>query len=192
MTVSEFQRLIAEQPFLWLALALVLGVLIGIRLGRWLERSVAASSPSSDALDDHQSTSLSDQAEDVGDLAELVGLETKQIKLLAAQGITGIDDLRSRTDTKQAREALADALQLEDFVVNKWARMADLLSLDGMSPETAEFLVYAGILSTQDLASRNAESVAHKLQNLNEKESRIEQTPTRRQLEAWIASVSAH
>ncbi len=212
MTVSEFQSLyLSEQPFMWLALAAALGVLVGVFIGRWLERSRASGTGSVDVrestLEEAVETETSSvdtgfreqtlEAQDATGVASaefqishLVGMVDKNVKALSNHGITSVTELREATATKKAREQLADDLQLEDFVVNKWARMADFLSLDNMTPETAEFLVFAGINSTKDLASRNPESVAHKLQNLNEKESRIEATPSRQQIESWVASLT--
>ncbi len=218
MTVSEFQSLyLSEQPFLWFALAAALGVLVGVFIGRWLERSrgdkragsievrEAVGAADSDLSDPGEEAASADvgfkeqtlEAQDATGVASsefqishLVGMVDKNVKALSSHGITSVAELREATSSKKTRESLADELQLEDFVVNKWARMADLLSLDNMTPEMAEFLVYAGINSSKDLATRNPESVAHKLQNLNEKESRIDATPTRQQLEAWVDSFS--
>ena len=225
MTISEFQSLyLSEHPFMWLALATLLGVFVGVRVGRWLERArsgrkkevvavpSASTGTSQDQVTDEQKAAPVDesQAQEQAEPAvesdapvnkgigsdgyvvgDLTGITDKHVNELNAHGISTVIQLREATATKGAREHLADELQLEDFVVNKWARMADFLSLDGMTPETAEFLVFAGINSTNDLASRNPESVAHKLQNLNEKESRIEAAPTRQQLESWITAISA-
>lgn len=202
MSVSEFQsQYLSEQPLLWLALALALGILIGIWIGRRLERArggrraspieVPADSSELETAVPAESTveSIAEpEPETTGfRISDLVGIDAKQVKALAAHGISGVAELREATQTKAAREQLADDLQLEDFVVNKWARMADFLRFGDMTPEVAEFLVFAGIHSTKDLASRNPESVAHKLQNLNEKESRIDAVPTRQQIEAWVA-----
>ncbi len=208
MSVSDFQSLyLSEQPLVWMALAAMLGMFIGVRIGRALERvrasrkaSVvevpAGSEEASKAADEDSiaadaSDGIATTASDGFDIRHLVGINNKQIKALSAHGILSVAQLRDATATKGARENMADELQLEDFVVNKWARMADFLSLDDMTPEVAEFLVFAGINSTKDLASRNPESVAHKLQNLNEKESRIEAVPSRQQLEVWVAALNA-
>ncbi|MFK8032241.1 MAG: DUF4332 domain-containing protein [Gammaproteobacteria bacterium] len=197
---------VSEQPLLWLSLAVVLGVLIGLRIGRWLERSrskaARVSVPEGNVgLEAGGATSVAHESEPEqvepelpsGELAlsRLPGMTSKQIKLLGGQGVLSVTQLRGATASKKDREHLADELQLEDFVVNKWAKMADFLSLDDMTPEVAEFLVVAGINSTKDLASRNPESVAHKLQNLNEKEDRIDSVPTRQQLEAWVAAIGS-
>ncbi len=210
MSVTEFQAVyLSQQPLLWLALAVMLGVFIGVRIGRALERArLGKKSSIVDVPRDSGDSSQEAGAQDVVlaadetevtdftpasgfQIRDLVGIAEKQIKALSAHGIKSVAQLRDATATKAARETLADELQLEDFVVNKWARMADFLSLDEMTPEVAEFLVFAGINSTQDLASRNPESVAHKLQNLNEKEARIETVPARQQLEIWVATLKA-
>ncbi len=205
MTLSEFQtQYLAEHPFMWLALAALLGIMIGVRIGRSLERARAARKSAMVEVPDDSEVLAADDEAVAGDvdgdhaaelsgyqIRDLVGITARQVKTLGANGIKSVDQLRDATKSKKDRESLADKLQLEDFVVNKWARMADFLSLEGMDPATAEFLVFAGINSTGDLASRNPESVAHKLQNLNEKESRIDAVPTRQQLEAWVSELNA-
>ncbi len=205
MTVAEFQtQYLAQHPILWLVLAALFGILLGVRIGRMLERARLARRTSAVAVPDSAEALKGDaDAESVTDdgdseamlqsgfrIRDLVGITDKQVKTLGASGIQSVEQLRDATESRTARESLADTLQLEDFVVNKWARMADLLRLDGMDPATAEFLVFAGINSTRDLAARNPESVAHKLQNLNDKEARIDAVPTRQQLETWVAALN--
>lgn len=194
MTVSDFQtEYLSQQPFLWLALAALLGLVIGVFIGRWLERSRRTDAIPEAAVAQEVAESTPEPVEiAAGDFAigDLPNMDKKQLKQLRQHNIQSVAQLRQATSSKKAREDLADAMQLEDFVVNKWARMSDFLQLEGMTPDIAEFLVFAGITSTKDLASRNAESVAHKLQSLNEKESRVQSTPTRQQLQTWVDALA--
>lgn len=204
MTFAQFE-LQYFQPYVywWLALAALLGLLLGLQLGQRMGARRAqrkyereADSPNravsaAEALDEVAAQSEEQFVVDTaatGDIANLAGIDAKQIAALAEHGIEDLDSLREKTGSKREREDLADALQLEDFVVHKWARMAQFLALDGMTPEWAELLVVFGVSSLEDLAARNSESVHHKLIDLNKKESRVADVPSRQQLDAWVAA----
>jgi len=196
MTLEQiWTTYIPEYLHLVLPLAALLGLLFGLIIGRRTARPKTAVQRERESLDEifdevtrqpEEKGDVSVSADGIGNLA---GISQKHISALASVGITSVDKLVGKTASKKEREALADELQLEDFVVNKWARMASLMQIPDVSSEVAEFLVYFGINSPADLASRNADSMAHKMQNLNEEEQRISSVPTRAQLESWISHI---
>ena len=217
MSYSEFQtQFIHSQPLLWLALAALLGLLIGIQFGIRIglsrgrrQETAEAVTTSAQTLDEVIAEEQQNNAMPVVDemieavdidqtapstavtkVDQLVGVNPKHLEKLSAHGISTIEQLVEATGSRSARESLADELQLEDFVVNKWARMAAFLQLPNMSAQVAEFLVFAGINSPHDLAQSNPESLFHKLQNLNEKEQRIAQLPARQQFEQWHSQLA--
>ena len=203
----DFQDLIAnyqlsDHLYLWLAVAFLGGLLFGIGWGRAMSRSKSRSRqreaaapppamPPETTATPVKAGEAAAPASDAGpSVGDLVGIKPQHVEKLVGVGIESIDDLLSAAGDRSQREALADRLQLEDFVINKWVRMAKFLHIPELSPEVAEFLVFAGIGTPADLADSNAESLAHKLQHLNDQEQRIEQPPTRQQIESWKAHLS--
>ncbi|NNF15105.1 MAG: DUF4332 domain-containing protein [Gammaproteobacteria bacterium] len=199
--IANYQ--LSEHLHLWLAVAFLVGLLIGLIWGRTIGRAsanrVAKKSTRATSADPASAAGTTSVAATnkgravsaEAQLTNLVGMNDNHVNKLVGIGIESIDDLLAVARDQQQCEALADELQLEDFVINKWVRMAEFLRIPELSPQVAEFLVFAGVNSVDDLAQRNPESLAHKLEHVNSKEKRIADVPSRRQIENWLTHLQS-
>ena len=87
----------------------------------------------------------------------------------------------------EGRIEVANHIGIEDFVIFKWACIADLMRISGIDGQIAELLVYAGIDSTQDLGTQKASSLYNKLSSSNAEQNRVKEIPDETSLEKMIS-----
>src|SRR5690606_15700395 len=89
--------------------------------------------------------------------------------------------------TPKMRKDLAELSGLTDQQVLKFANMADLYRISGVGSEFAELLEAAGVDTVPELAQRNAENLAKKMEEVNEAKKLTRRTPVASEVENWIA-----
>ncbi len=172
------------------AVAVVLLVLIVM-----LIRRLAAGSGGADAqarADDAAQTAVPVTVPGDGrPLGDLPGVSAANAQRLMAAGVGDVESLLAATADADALHRLADALQLEDFVVRKWVNAAGLLALPNVTPALAEALVRCGVRGPEALAGENPDRVQHKLAAWEEKNATLDGAPDRRTVAALIAAAAA-
>ena len=83
---------------------------------------------------------------------KLPGLPEKEQQLLQNLGITTTKQLLNQAYTHQAKQTLANSLEIHIKYVNKWVALADLASIPSVSCQYCGLLLHAGIASVQQLA----------------------------------------
>lgn len=105
---------------------------------------------------------------------------------LKASGVNSIEALLETCATKKGRDELAEKTGISDKLILKWANHADLARINGIGGEYAELLEAAGVDTVPELATRKAENLFKKIQEINEAKSLVRKLPTEKQVEDWV------
>ena len=124
------------------------------------------------------------------EVEEVEGIGPGYGRRLREIGVDTTTALLERCQSPEDMAAIAEHCGVEHFAVQKWAYMADLLRIPGVRGPYSELLVFAGIDTVQDLATRKASTLAGELTHLNAQEQRTEDVPTVAALEDWIAAAA--
>lgn len=82
---------------------------------------------------------------------KLPGLNQSEQDLLKTSGIDTTKELLAKANTSQAKQALANQLQLNIKYVNKWVALADLACIPSVGYEYCGLLLHSGIASIEQL-----------------------------------------
>ena len=118
--------------------------------------------------------------EDVEGIGPVIG------EKLRAAGVANTDALLANSKTPAQRLALAEASGLSEAQVLKFANMADLYRIGGVSSEFAELLVAAGVDTVPELAQRNAENLSKRMAKLNQEMDLTRHVPLESQVTRWV------
>lgn len=111
--------------------------------------------------------------------------ETYEAKLQGA-GVNSMEALLEACATKKGRTALAEKADISEKLILKWANHADLARIKGVGGEYAELLEAAGVDTVVELATRKAENLVKKMQEVNEAKELVRKLPVESQVEDWI------
>lgn len=101
-------------------------------------------------------------------------------------GVKSIEALLDTCSTRKGRSDLAEKTDISEKLILKWANHADLDRVSGIGGEYAELLEAAGVDTVPELATRKAENLFKKLQEVNEEKSLVRKLPSEAQVEDWI------
>ena len=118
--------------------------------------------------------------EDVEGIGPVIG------EKLRAAGVANTDALLANSKTPAQRLALAEVSGLSEAQVLKYANMADLYRIGGVSSEFAELLVAAGVDTIPELAQRNAENLSKRMAKLNQEMDLTRHVPLESQVTRWV------
>nr|WP_320024208.1 DUF4332 domain-containing protein [uncultured Acetobacterium sp.] len=121
-------------------------------------------------------------------LIEGIG-EAYELKLEAVD-VNSIESLLETCTTKKGRSQLAEKTGISEKLILKWANHADLIRIKGIGGEYAELLEAAGVDTVPELATRKAENLFKKLQEINDAKSLVRKLPTQAQVEDWITQAA--
>lgn len=81
----------------------------------------------------------------------LPGLTKKEESQLKVCGINTTEQLLQQTETLQDKQALAQQLQVNLRIINKWVALADLARLPSVSYQYSGVLLHSGVASVSQL-----------------------------------------
>lgn len=102
-------------------------------------------------------------------------------------GVKTVEDLLEKAKTKKQRKELADSTGVSESLVLKFANMADLFRIKGIGQEYSELLEAAGVDTVAELAQRNADNLAQKVNEVNESKKLTRKTPSTAEIADWIS-----
>lgn len=82
-------------------------------------------------------------------------------------GIMTVEDLLTKTSSPSGLSEVARVGGFKEETVKKWAGMADLFRISGISTQWSELLSAGGVHSVRQLATRNPKKLHKKLVELN-------------------------
>jgi hypothetical protein len=133
--------------------------------------------PPSGAADDWQ---------DEYSLEVITDIEPSTLKKLAAEKITTTKQLWKACNSEEAVYDLAAKIGVEDFAIQRWVSIADLLRIANIEAEDAILLEATEIYSLQDLATQKPARLAEKLAKTNTRENVLDELPGEEKLARWI------
>lgn len=105
---------------------------------------------------------------------------------LQTAGVNTTDDLLSKGSSKSGRKEIADATGIDEGRILTWVNHSDLHRIDGIAGQTAELLEAAGVDTVKELATRNADNLAAKMQEVNAEKNLSGRVPSADQLQQMI------
>ena len=70
--------------------------------------------------------------------------------------------------------------------IQRWINYADLFRIKGIAGQFAELLEAAGVDTVPELAQRNPENLARKMQSINEEKKLTRVVPSVPQISEWV------
>jgi len=111
--------------------------------------------------------------------------EAYEVKLKAA-GVTSVENLLEKCTTKKGRKELAEAADVSEKLVLKWANHADLARIKGIGGQYSELLEASGVDTVPELATRNPENLFAKMSEVNDEKNLVRKLPTEKQVQEWV------
>ena len=97
-------------------------------------------------------------------ITEIVGIDNKKAKLLKKEGISNTEDLLPLTP--YGIKKLAKNTRISAKEIDTWQEHADLMRIEGVSPENAYALNEVGVDSVKELAQRNPKNTLDRIKKL--------------------------
>ena len=119
-------------------------------------------------------------------IIEVEGIGPVMGKQLNEVGITDTDQLLEATKTKKQRKELAEKTKISEKRILTFANMVDLFRIQGVGAQYAELLEAAGVDTVVELATRNAENLCKKMEDVNEEKNLVRRVPPLKTVEGWI------
>ena len=124
-------------------------------------------------------------------LANLETLAPDNVKRLEVLGISNTDDLLLQSSTKKQREALAARSGLDDSVVLRLARIADLARIVGLIEPHVLLLDPLGVTCVRLLAEQDPSLLVKALRRKNVELQLVRSVPPESTVARWIADAKA-
>ena len=119
-------------------------------------------------------------------IEEIEGIGPSYGASLESAGIRTTDDLLHECGTPKGRKQVAEKTNLREPQLLKWANMADLMRISGVGEEYSELLEAAGVDTVRELKHRNAENLATKMAEVNERKNLTRAVPSSKQVTKWV------
>lgn len=106
---------------------------------------------------------------------------------LSEAGISTTEDLLEKAATPAGRQAVEEETGISGKLVLRWANMADLFRINGVSEEYADLLEACGVDTVPELAQRNPENLYQALLQTNEEKQLTRGTFGESQVASWVS-----
>lgn len=121
-------------------------------------------------------------------IQDIEGIGPKYGETLAAANIANTADLLESCGSASGRKAVAETTGLSTKQLLEWANRADLMRIKGVGPQYADLLEAAGVDTVKELARRNAENLAAKMESVNDEKNLANATPSAKAVAGWVAA----
>ncbi|GMR11614.1 MAG: hypothetical protein BMS9Abin28_2450 [Anaerolineae bacterium] len=106
---------------------------------------------------------------------------------LSAAGISTTEDLLEKAASPAGRQAIEEETGISGKLILRWANMADLFRISGVSEEYADLLEACGVDTVPELAQRNPENLFQALTQTNEEKKLVRGVPGESQVAGWVS-----
>jgi len=114
------------------------------------------------------------------------GIGPAYAEKLNGAGVGSCEALLEQGATKKGRSTIAEASGLSEKLVLKWVNHADLMRVKGVGGEYAELLECAGVDTVPELAQRNSDNLAAKMEEINGEKNLVRSVPSASQVAGWV------
>jgi len=119
-------------------------------------------------------------------LTDIQGISDTYAGKLESMGITSIEQLLDEGSTPNGRKQIVEKTGIAASHIQRWINYADLFRIKGVAGQFAELLEAAGVDTVPELAQRNAENLAKKMQSINEEKKLTRVVPSVPQISEWV------
>lgn len=119
-------------------------------------------------------------------LLKIEGIGSKYAEKLAKAGLKSTEGLLKAGSTPQGRKKLAESADISETLILEWVNLADLFRIKGIGEEYSDLLEEAGVDTVPELATRNAQNLVAKLQEVNSAKKLVRKLPVLSQVEDWV------
>lgn len=196
---------LVQEISLFLLGAFIVGVVYG-----WIVRGIRAQRDLNNMLDRHEheiaqlrneNALLADRVEqlelipasgagedwqDEYPLNEIKDIEASTLTKLADLQISTTKDLWKFCSNDDAVYDLAEKIGVEDFAIQRWVSISQLLRVANIEADDAVLLEATEIYSLDDLSNQKPVRLGEKLAKNNEREKILNELPDESKLSAWI------
>ncbi len=120
-------------------------------------------------------------------IEEVEGIGPVSGEKLRGAGCATTDALLEAGCAKKGRAELAEKTGIGESQILKWVNMVDLFRINGVAGEYAELLECSGVDTVKELATRNAQNLTAKMQEVNEEKKLTRRVPNLENVTDWIA-----
>jgi predicted flap endonuclease-1-like 5' DNA nuclease len=120
-------------------------------------------------------------------IEKIEGIGPKLGSALRTAGIRTVDDLLDRGASKSSRRELAASTGISEGRILRCVNMADLFRINGVASQYAELLESAGVDTVKELKHRNAENLAEKMAEVNQKKNLVRRPPSAIVVQGWVS-----
>ncbi|MGK2966704.1 MAG: DUF4332 domain-containing protein [Tepidiformaceae bacterium] len=120
-------------------------------------------------------------------IIEIEGIGESFAAKLESAGVGTVEALLATAGSASGRTALAEKTGLTTAQVLEWVNRADLMRVKGIGSEYSDLLEAAGVDTVKELATRRADNLHAKLEEVNSAKKLVRRTPTMTEVETWIA-----
>lgn len=113
-------------------------------------------------------------------------IESSTLAKLKDVHINTTKDLWKKCDSDDAVYDLATKIGVEDFAIQRWVSIAQLLRVANIEADDAVLLEATEIYSLKDLAAQKPVRLGEKLEKNNARENILSQIPEQEKLSGWI------
>ena len=117
---------------------------------------------------------------------KIIGINKKYADLLGKEGFHNVEDLLPLSSYQIKK--LAKKTGISAKLIDTWQEHADLMRIEGITPEYANILNLAGVDSVKELAQRNPKNTLDRIIKLDQEQpDLITKVPTLKEVKEWIA-----
>ncbi|HNO66612.1 MAG TPA: DUF4332 domain-containing protein [Tepidiformaceae bacterium] len=120
-------------------------------------------------------------------IIEIEGIGEKYAAALEGAGVSTTEKLLEAAGSAAGRKNLAEKLGLTPQRVLEWVNRADLMRIKGVGSEYSDLLEAAGVDTVKELATRRADNLHAKMEEVNAAKKLVRRTPTEAEVEKWVA-----
>jgi predicted flap endonuclease-1-like 5' DNA nuclease len=119
-------------------------------------------------------------------IIEIEGIGETYAAALEKAGVATVEALLEQGGGPSGRQSLAEKTGLTSQRILEWVNRADLMRINGIGSEYADLLEAAGVDTVKELATRRADNLHAKLEEVNTAKSLVRRTPSASEVEKWV------
>lgn len=105
---------------------------------------------------------------------------------LKAAGIDSCEALLAKGATAKGRAEIIEASGIDKSRILRFVNHADLCRIKGVGGEYSELLEASGVDTVPELAQRNADNLAAKMEEVNAEKKLVRSLPSAKQVADWV------